>query len=175
MPKRRRVALLVAGLDRPDEGAGVAVLLRYTLRLLTLPPSIQAYLADGRLSGGHAKALLGTPDRALQEQLAKSAVEEGWTVRMIEAAVRGEAVGAVAPDAPAVEIDDRPVTPDKGSTPTPRPLPPPGLLELEALLSDHLSTRVSVTMGASRGRVVIDFADLEDLERIYHQMTTGGD
>ena len=146
-----------------------------TLRLLTLPPSIQAYLADGRLSGGHAKALLGTPDRALQEQLAKSAVEEGWTVRMIEAAVRGEAVGAAAPDAPAVEVDDRPVTPDKGSTPTPRPLPPPGLLELEALLSDHLSTRVSVTMGASRGRVVIDFADLEDLERIYHQMTTGGD
>ena len=92
-----------------------------TLRLLTLPPSIQAYLADGRLSGGHAKALLGTPDRALQEQLAKSAVEEGWTVRMIEAAVRGEAVGAAAPDAPAVEVDDRPVTPDKGSTPTPRP------------------------------------------------------
>jgi ParB family chromosome partitioning protein len=54
-------------------------------------------------------------------------------------------------------------------------LRPPGLLELEHLLAEHLSTRVSVTMGASRGKVVIDFADLEDLERIYHQMTTGSD
>ena len=52
-------------------------------------------------------------------------------------------------------------------------LRPPGLLELEELLAEHLSTRVSVSMGAKRGKVVIEFADLEDLERIYHQMTTG--
>jgi ParB family chromosome partitioning protein len=58
------------------------------LRLLGLPPSIQSLLADGRLSAGHAKALLGTPDRSLQEQLAKRAVEMGWTVRGIEEAVR---------------------------------------------------------------------------------------
>lgn len=146
-----------------------------TLRLLTLPPAIQAYLADGRLSGGHAKALLGTPDRTLQEQLARSAVEEGWTVRMVEAAVRGERVGEPTPEPAAgasTTVADRAPT---GTGPSPRPLPPPGLLELESLLSDHLSTRVSVTMGASKGKVVIDFADLEDLERIYHQMTTGGD
>ena len=48
---------------------------------------------------------------------------------------------------------------------------PPGLLELEELLSDRLSTRVKVTMGAKRGRVVIDFASLEDLERIYRAMS----
>ena len=58
------------------------------LRLLGLPPSIQSLLADGRLSAGHAKALLGTPDRLLQEQLAKRAVEMGWTVRGVEEAVR---------------------------------------------------------------------------------------
>jgi len=51
-------------------------------------------------------------------------------------------------------------------------LRPPGLLELEELLADYLSTRVSVSMGTSKGKVVIEFADLEDLERIYHRMTT---
>jgi ParB family chromosome partitioning protein len=51
----------------------------------------------------------------------------------------------------------------------------PGLLELEELLAEHLQTRVGVTMGAKRGRVVIDFADLEDLERIYHVMTNPPD
>ena len=60
-----------------------------TLRLMSLPPSIQALLADGRLSAGHAKALLGTPDRAFQEQLARRAVNEQWSVRMLEDAVRG--------------------------------------------------------------------------------------
>ena len=50
----------------------------------------------------------------------------------------------------------------------------PGLLELEGLLAEHLSTRVSITMGAGKGKVVINFADLEDLERIYRQMTTPG-
>ena len=64
-----------------------------TLRLLGLPPGVQHLLADGQLSAGHARALLGTPDRALQERLAREAVAEGWSVRMIEQAVRhgGEA------------------------------------------------------------------------------------
>ena len=52
-------------------------------------------------------------------------------------------------------------------------LRPPGLLELEHLLAEHLDTRVSVTTGAKRGRVSIDFADLEDLERIYRIMVEG--
>jgi ParB family chromosome partitioning protein len=60
-----------------------------------------------------------------------------------------------------------------GLTPATR-LRPPGLLELEELLAEYLSTRVSVTMGTNKGKVVIEFADLEDLERIYHHMTTQG-
>ena len=73
---------------------------------------------------------------------------------------------------PAVE-DDRPGATIDGAGLTPATkLRPPGLLELEELLADHLDTRVSVQLGAKRGKVTIDFADLEDLERIYRQMTS---
>jgi ParB family chromosome partitioning protein len=139
-----------------------------TLRLLTLPPAIQHLLADGRLSAGHARALLGTPDRAFQEQLARRAAQEGWSVRAVEEAVRARQQGpdTVAGDAPGDE-----------PAPAPRPpatkLRPPGLLELEGLLAEHLATRVAISMGAGKGKVVVDFADLEDLERIYHLMTGG--
>ncbi|MFM8267143.1 MAG: ParB/RepB/Spo0J family partition protein [Ilumatobacteraceae bacterium] len=128
-----------------------------TLRLLSLPPTIQHLLADGRLSAGHARALLSTPDRAFQEQLARRAVAEQWSVRTVEEAVRDRQ--------PAGE-EERPERRERTR------LRPPGLLELEELLADHLSTRVNVTMGAGRGKVTIEFADLEDLERIYHLMTT---
>jgi ParB family transcriptional regulator, chromosome partitioning protein len=144
-----------------------------TLRLMSLPPSIQALLADGRLSAGHAKALLGTPDRAYQEQLARRAATEHWSVRMLEDAVRdrgGEEPAAV-PSAPGQGPGAKEPAPGAGVAGGTR-LRPPGLLELEELLADHLSTRVSVSMGTSKGKVVIEFADLEDLERIYHQMTT---
>ena len=63
---------------------------------------------------------------------------------------------------------------DVGPATAGRRLRPPGLLELEGLLSDRLDTRVKVAMGAKRGKVVIEFASLEDLERIYRAMTTGG-
>ena len=68
-----------------------------TLRLMSLPPGIQHLLADGRLSAGHARALLGTPDRNLQEQLARQAVAENWSVRMLEEVVRerGDLCGEV--------------------------------------------------------------------------------
>lgn len=147
-----------------------------TLRLMSLPAAIQALLADGRLSAGHAKALLGTPDRAFQEQLARRASTEGWSVRMLEDAVRDRG-GAGTTDAEAGDTAAAPSkrTADGAGVVEGTKLRPPGLLELEHLLADHLSTRVSVTMGASRGKVVIEFADLEDLERIYHQMTTGSD
>lgn len=131
-----------------------------TLRLLSLPPTIQHLLADGRLSAGHARALLSTPDRAFQEQLARRAVAEQWSVRTVEEAVRDRQ--------PAGE-EQRPERRERTR------LRPPGLLELEELLADHLSTRVNVTMGAGRGKVTIEFADLEDLERIYHLMTTKND
>jgi len=140
-----------------------------TLRLLGLPPTIQRLLADGQLSAGHARALLGTPDRALQEGLAQVAAEEGWTVRMVEEAVKRG--GAPAETEVAVEPDrPKPSHDGAGIMPTTR-LRPPGLLELEELLAEHLETRVNVQMGAKRGRIAIDFADLEDLERIYRWMT----
>jgi ParB family chromosome partitioning protein len=140
-----------------------------TLRLLGLPPAIQHLLADGRLSAGHARALLGTPDRTLQEDLARRAAEEGWTVRAVEEAVRA---GGVTPEAVVDEPAPTPPPSSDGAGLTPATrLRPPGLLELEELLADHLATRVSVQMGAKKGRIAIDFADLEDLERIYRRMS----
>ncbi len=139
-----------------------------SLRLLGLPPAVQHLLADGQLSAGHARALLGTPDRSRQEQLAREAAAGGWSVRMVEDAVRAEAAPAdlsIPDDAAPAPIDGA------GLTPSTR-LRPPGLLELEHLLAEHLDTRVSVQMTAKKGRVTIEFADLEDLERIYRTMTT---
>ncbi|MCU1457100.1 MAG: chromosome segregation DNA-binding protein [Actinomycetia bacterium] len=129
-----------------------------TLRLLQLPPSIQRALQDGNLTMGHARALLGTPDRAYQEQLAKRAVAGGLSVRAVEDAVRSRTREAPAGNA---------------ATATGRRLRPPGLLELEELLGDYLETRVKVDLNAKRGKVVIDFSTLEDLERIYRLMTEG--
>jgi ParB family chromosome partitioning protein len=137
-----------------------------TLRLLQLPPSIQKLLAEGELSAGHAKALLGTPDRAFQEALARRVVAESLSVRETEEAVRqrnelgGAAASPSGSAAPAVQ-------------PPSKRLRPPGLLELEELLAEHLATRVRVQMGANRGKVTIEFATLEDLERIYRAMTEG--
>jgi ParB family chromosome partitioning protein len=129
------------------------------LRLFQLPPQVQRLVADGQVSAGHAKALLATPDRAFQEALARRVATEGLTVRETEEAVRLRN-GRTA---------DHPV-PD-GGTPGSK-LRPPGLLELEELLAEQLDTRVKINMGPKRGRVVIEFADLEDLERIYKVMAT---
>ena len=145
------------------------------LRLLGLPPSIQSLLADGRLSAGHAKALLGTPDRLLQEQLAKRAVEMGWTVRGVEEAVR-DSQPASTNSGGGAGTGNTGKTPGKSTTSTgtkTTALRPPGLLELEGLLAEHLQTSVGVTMSGKHGKVTIDFADLEDLERIYRLMTEG--
>ena len=137
-----------------------------SLRLLALPAAVQQLLADGRLTAGHAKALLGTPDRAVQERLARQAVEESWTVRGVEDAVR-DALGMPKPTPKPTSSGGKPTTRSTGVT----PLRPPGLMELESLLSDHLQTSVSVSMTGKHGRITIDFADLADLERIYRAMT----
>jgi ParB family chromosome partitioning protein len=129
-----------------------------TLRLLQLPPLIQRQLKDGSLRMGHARALLGTPDRAFQEQLARRAVAEDMSVRAVEEAVRDRE------DNPAQRVTAQ------GTT---TKLRPPGLLELEELLGDYLETRVRITMGPRHGRLQVDFATLEDLERIYRLMTQG--
>jgi ParB family chromosome partitioning protein len=130
------------------------------LRLLQLPPTIQRLVQERKLGMGHARALLGTPDRAFQEQLAKQIVADDLSVRAVEDAIR-EHQGTPEPDGA-----------DTTRSRT-RRLRPPGLLELEELLGDHLETRVSISMGASRGKVVVEFATLEDLERIYRLMTDG--
>lgn len=137
-----------------------------TMRLLQLPPGIQKLVVEGQLTAGHARALLGTPDRSFQEALARRAVAESLTVREVEEAVRarsGEADQAAAADPPSAGPG--------AAAAAGRRLRPPGLLELEELLSDRLDTRVKVAMGSKRGKVTIDFATLEDLERIYRAMT----
>jgi ParB family chromosome partitioning protein len=141
-----------------------------TLRLFQLPPSIQRLVAENQLAAGHAKALLGTPDRAFQELLAKRIVAEGLSVREAEEAVRVHGQPEAEP-APAGTAGPTATPEDAG----PKRLRAPGLLELEELLADHLSTRVGVSMGASggRGKIVVEFSGLEDLERIYRAMTEG--
>jgi len=139
-----------------------------TLRLLGLPAAVQHLLADGRLSGRHARTLLSTSDRALQERLAQQAVDEGWTVRALEVALAGD------PEPPTAEVghDTGPAgdpIDGAGISPITR-LRPAAVLEVEGRLANRLDTRVKVTMGAARGRIVIEFADLDDLERIYGRM-----
>ena len=139
------------------------------MRLLGLPPTVQRLLADGQLSAGHARALLGTPDRTRQEQIAREAVADGWSVRMVEDAIRGE---ATAPPEPSTSSESTEGSIDGAGLVPGTKLRPPGLLELENLLAEYLETRVKVQMGSKKGRVLIDFADLEDLERVYRKMTS---
>jgi ParB family chromosome partitioning protein len=151
-----------------------------TLRLLQLPAGAQRSLAEGSISPGHARALLGTPDRALQEKLVEQIVAEGLTVRATEELVRSGGVDLrVLPPLEAVEgseVEEQvaPAPSGQGSEPrkpsTPKKLPEPGVLELEDLLSTYLNTRVKVDIQNRRGRLVVEFATLEDLERIYRAM-----
>ena len=129
-----------------------------TLRLLQLPPSIQRALREGQLTMGHARALLGTPDRAFQEATAKRIVKEDLSVRQVEEAVRARNDGAGSKRAAPVEVPGR--------------MRPAGLAELEELLGDHLDTRVKIRLGAGgKGTMTIDFAGLDDLERVYRVIT----
>ena len=126
-----------------------------TLRLLHLPPMVQRLLIEGQLSAGHARALLATPDRSEQERLATQIVEEGLTVRQIEEMLREE-----DPTEPAGEDEST----AKQTIPK---VPDAGVLELEELLAFRLDTRVAVKLGKGPGKLVVDFADVDDLERIY--------
>jgi len=93
--------------------------------------------------------------------LTKQIVADDLSVRQVEEAIRSRQNVPAKPDAPVA-------APEPGGR-----LRPPGLLELEELLGDYLETRVKITMGARHGRVQIDFANLEDLERIYRAMSQG--
>lgn len=121
-----------------------------TVRLLQLPRGVQKMVVDGALSAGHARALLGTDDQSFQEALALKIAASALSVRDVEDAIRRH-----------VADEETSMAPEPGST------KPAALLELEQLLSDRLATRVQVDLGKKRGRIEIQFADLEDLERIF--------
>ncbi len=148
-----------------------------TLRLLQLPAGIQGALAEGRISAGHARALLSTPDRALQESLVERIVTEGWSVRRLEEVLSSNIPEeAAVPGQVSADTLDQVAESTSGTSSRERVgsradrLRAPGLAELEELLADLLNTRVRVEMGNKRGRVTIEFASLEDLERIYRAM-----
>ena len=127
-----------------------------TVRLLQLPDEVKAMVVDGSLSAGHARALLGVSNKQRLIKLAKKAAAEGLTVRMVEQEARGVS--------PAAKKTKQP-TPGSGGADRGA-----AVLELESLLSDHLDTKVDVTLGKGQGKLVIQFADLDDLERIYRVM-----
>ena len=128
-----------------------------TLRLLKLPPMVARRVAAGVLSAGHARALLGVGDGAAMERLAQRIVAEGLSVRSVEEIV---SLG--------VE-DEKPVKrrPRAGGR-------HPQLDDIAADLSDRLETRVGIALGKSRGKVTIDFASVEDLNRILDAMNLRG-
>ncbi len=143
-----------------------------TIRLLQLPPTVQRLVIEGQISAGHARALLATPDRSEQERLAKLIVADGLTVREVEELLKDENTD-VAND----EVDDDVAAPEPSGTPDAAPemmMSEPAVLELEELLAARLSTRVAVKLGKGPGKLVVDFADLDDLERIYRVITPPG-
>ena len=139
-----------------------------SLRLLSLPLTVQRYLMDGELSAGHARALLGCDDLIELEVLAERAVDEGWSVRTVEDAVRSLSVE------PETEREPSPVLPsdevvDVPSAGTDRPA---AVLEVESALADALATSVEVQIGRRGGQIVIRFADMDDLGRLYEALST---
>lgn len=122
------------------------------LRLLQLPAGVQGLLVEGSLTAGHARALLGLASRQEQDRLARQAVADDLTVRQVEQIVRDGSGVNPLPKPPA---------------PRPTGSRPAAALEVERHLADRLDTRVKVQMGDKRGKLVVDFADLEDLARIY--------
>jgi ParB family transcriptional regulator, chromosome partitioning protein len=124
-----------------------------TIRLLNLPPAVQRRVAAGVLMAGHARALLAISDGEEQEQLARRIVAEGLSVRATE-----ELVKLALADAES----------GRKSTPPQRRAKPhaPALTDLADKLSDRFDTRVKVDIGRRKGKITIEFATVDDLERI---------
>ncbi|GAA5157913.1 ParB/RepB/Spo0J family partition protein [Amycolatopsis dongchuanensis] len=121
-----------------------------TIRLLKLPLPVQRRVAAGVLSAGHARALLSLEDPEAQEELATRIVAEGLSVRATEEAVTLK----------------KSETPAKPKAQPRKPLQAPGLQELATRLSDTFDTRVKVDLGRRKGRIVVEFGSVDDLERI---------
>ena len=119
-----------------------------TMRLLNLPPAVQRRVAAGVISAGHARALLSLTDEKEIENLANRIVAEGLTVRAVEEIVASG--GAKV----------------KGGSVRSGKIIAPKLKQIADDLSDYLDTRVSVELGKQKGKIVIEFATIEDLERI---------
>jgi ParB family transcriptional regulator, chromosome partitioning protein len=134
-----------------------------TLRLLQLPAVVQGSIAEGRLTAGHARALLALAEPEAIEAAATQVEAEGLSVRATEQLVRR--LTTAAPDG---AVADGPSEPAAAKEPA---MPDAGVVELEHLLERHLNTRVKVDFKGPRGRVIVDFADLDDLERIYRAVT----
>ncbi|MFD2418004.1 ParB/RepB/Spo0J family partition protein [Amycolatopsis pigmentata] len=121
-----------------------------TIRLLKLPLPVQRRVAAGVLSAGHARALLSLEEAEAQEDLATRIVAEGLSVRATEEAV-------------TLKKSESPAKPK----PQPRkPMQAPGLQDLATRLSDTFDTRVKVDLGRRKGRIVVEFGSVDDLERI---------
>lgn len=126
-----------------------------TMRLLGLPPAVQRRVAAGVLSAGHARALLALEDPAAQDRLATRIVAEGLSVRAVEEIV---ALGEEGPR--------------KRAPRSPRHTPP-ALSQVADRLADRLDTKVKVDMGRNRGKITVEFASIEDLERIVAAIDPG--
>lgn len=122
-----------------------------TLRLLDLPGAIQRLLIDRKITAGHGKALLGLESNPFQEKLARRVADEKLSVRETEDLVRRYASMTSN------------ISSDKGSTSLARP---PEVAEAQSVLSDRLQTRVRVDFGKRKGKIVLDFASLDELKRL---------
>ena len=120
-----------------------------TLRLLRLPPLVQGRLQSGALSAGHARALLGLDDVQLQEELAQRIVSEGLSVRAVERLI-----------ANGVESSSATRTVTRRSSYNPR------VVSLTSQLSTKLEAPVRIDVGKRKGKVTLEFTNLDDLERI---------
>ncbi len=127
-----------------------------TVRLLQLPGPIQGFLADGSLTAGHARALLGSDDEAYAIHIAGRAVAEGWTVRRVEEAIRLRSSQSSG-----------------GAGPSTRQVRPAAIIELETKLQDKLGTKVKIDYKGKGGRITIRYASADDLERIYRHLFDG--
>ena len=110
-----------------------------TMRLLSLPADVQGLVAEGKILAGHARALLGLPDEAAMSALAVRVAGEGLSVREVEDLVRSYAARTLRRPRRERAAD-------------------PSIAEAEEILSERLSTRVLVSMGRRRGRIVVEFA-----------------
>jgi len=148
------------------------------LRLLQLPVDVQRLIVEGRLSAGHGRVLVSV-DADHRDVLVQQILAEGLSVRALESVARGETTvgdegqndapsGDLVPAEPGAATAGASAVPDDSIVGTTKP---PALLELEELLGDRFDTKVGITLGTKRGRLTIDFADIDDLERIYALMT----